>query len=195
MRRRSQKVALSILGATAFTLAGCSAEEQIDAQAFPDLPSCVEAAESDGLFSVEECRTAVAEAQTLHVESAPRYDSLTVCEEQHGAGACGSEETQAAGGSGGIFMPLLAGYLMGSMMSRGMGGMAASQPMYRTANGRFTNAAGTSTFGGNSGKAQLGAGQFNRPPATQGRAPMTRAMAASRGGFGGAGTARGSYGG
>ena len=194
MRRRSKKVALSIVGATAFTLAGC-AEEQIDAQAYPDLPSCVAAANSDGLFSVEECRTAVAEAQTLHVESAPRYDSLTVCEEQHGAGACGSEEAAAQGGSSGIFMPLLAGYLMGSMMGRGAGGMAASQPMYRTANGRFTNAAGTSVFGGNSGKAKLGAGQFARPPATRGLAPMTRAMAASRGGFGRTGTGSASRGG
>lgn len=194
MRRRSKKVALSIVGATAFTLAGC-AEEQIDAQAYPDLPSCVAAANSGGLFSVEECRTAVAEAQTLHVEAAPRYDSLTVCEEQHGAGACGSEEAVAEGGSSGIFMPLLAGYLMGSMMGRGMGGMAASQPMYRTANGRFTNATGTSVFGGNSGQAKLNAGQFARPPATQGRAPMTRAMAASRGGFGRAGSGRASYGG
>jgi len=194
MRPRSKKVALSILGATAFALAGC-AEDQIDAQAYPDLPSCVEAADSGGLFSVEQCRTAVAEAQQLHVESAPRYDSLTVCEETHGAGACGSEETQAQGGSSGIFMPLLAGYLMGSMMSRGMGGMAASQPMYRTANGRFTNATGTSSFGGNTGKAQLGAGQFARPPATRGRPPMSRSMAASRGGFGKTGAARGSYGG
>jgi len=193
MRRRSKKVALSIVGATAFTLAGC-AEEQIDAQAYPDLPACVAAANSGGLFSVEECRTAVAEAQTLHVEAAPRYDSLTVCEEQHGAGACGSEAAAAEGGSGSIFMPLLAGYLIGNMM-RGTGGMAASQPMYRTANGRFTNATGSSVFGGNAGKATLGAGQFARPPATRGRAPMTRAMAASRGGFGKSGTSRGSYGG
>lgn len=194
MRPRSKKVAVSILGATAFTLAGC-AEEQIDAQAFPDLPSCVEAAESDGLFSAEECRLAVAEAQQLHVEAAPRYDSLTVCEEQHGEGACGSEDAVAQGGSGGIFMPLLAGYLMGNMMSRGMGGTAAAQPMYRTANGRFTNATGSSVFGGNTGKAQLGAAQFARPPVTRGRAPMTRATVASRGGFGTSSTQRRSSGG
>ena len=192
MRRRSKKVALSILGATAFTLAGC-AEEQIDAQAFPDLPSCVKAAESDGLFSVEECRAAVAEAQTLHVESAPRYDSLTVCEEQHGQGACGSEASATEAGSGGIFMPLLAGYLIGNMM-RGSGGMAASQPMYRTANGRFATPGGT-PYSGNSGRGTLGAGQFAKPPVTQGRAPMSRATVASRGGFGNSNTGRRSYGG
>jgi uncharacterized protein YgiB involved in biofilm formation len=192
MRRRSKKVALSIVGATAFTLAGC-AEEQIDAQAFPDLPSCVKAAESEGLFSTEECRLAVAEAQTLHVESAPRYDSLTVCEEQHGKGACGTEQAAAEGGSGSIFMPLLAGYLIGNMM-RGTGGLAASQPMYRTAGGRFATPGGT-TYSGNSGRGQLGAGQFARPPATRGLAPMTRATVASRGGFGRSNTGRRSYGG
>ncbi len=184
MRPRSKHVALTILGATAFTLAGCQQEADVEAQAYPSLQACLDAADRGGLFDESQCRIAVAEAQELHVEAAPRYDSLAVCEEQHGAGACGSEEEMVAqGGSGGVFMPLLAGYLMGSMMGR-TAGMAAAQPMYRTANGRFTNAAGTSVFGGNAGRASLSPRQFSRPPVTQGRAPMTRAMVASRGGFG-----------
>ena len=192
MRKRSRTVALTILGAAAFTVAGCR-EEQVEAQAFPDMASCEAAAAKDGLFSVEECDKAFAEAEALHVESAPRYDSLQVCEEQHGEGNCGSEEQQvSSGGSGGIFMPLLAGYLIGNMLGRAGGGMAASQPMYRNAQGGFTNATGTTNFGSNAGRATMGTQNFTRPAATAGRAPMTRATAGSRGGFGGS---RSSFGG
>lgn len=191
MRKRSSTVALTILGAASFALAGCK-EEQVDAQAFPDLASCQAAATDGGLFTADQCQQAFADAETLHVEAAPRYESLAVCEEQHGEGNCGSEAEQVQnGGSGSIFMPLLAGYLIGSMLGRAGGGMAASQPMYRNASGGFTNAARTSSFSANQGRATMGAQQFTRPAATAGKAPMTRAGAASRGGFGGTGGSRG----
>ncbi|WP_376873716.1 DUF1190 domain-containing protein [Albirhodobacter sp. R86504] len=193
MTKRSKRVAIAILGAAAFTLAGCQ-EEQVDAQAFPDLKSCTEAASKGGLFSVEDCRTSFAEAETLHVEAAPRYDSVEVCEEQHGEGACGTEAAAQQGGSGSIFMPLLAGYLIGNMLG-GRSGMAGAQPLYKTPDGKFTNAARTSTYSSNSGAAKLGASQFTRPAATAGKAPMTKATAASRGGFGKAGGTRTGFGG
>ena len=193
MRKRSRTVALAIVCAASFTLAGCR-DEQVDAQAFPDLESCKSAAVAGGLFSSAECDTAFAEAEALHVEAAPRYDSLAVCEEQHGEGACGSEEQVAERGSGSIFMPLLAGYLIGNMMGGGRG-MAAAQPLYRSADGRFTNATGSSTYSSNSGRAKMGSSMFARPPSTVGKAPMTRASVASRGGFGSTGGSRSSFGG
>lgn len=192
MIKRSRTVAITILGAAAFTLAGCQ-EEQVDAAAFPDLKSCENAAQNGGTFSVQECDAAFAEATALHVEAAPRYDSIAVCEEQHGEGACGSEATATQGGSGSIFMPLMMGYLIGNMMS-GRSGVAASQPLYKTPNGKFTNAAGSSTFSSNAGAAKLGTSQFARPTATVGKAPMSRATALSRGGFGSAGASRTGFG-
>lgn len=195
MAKRSGHVALAIMGAAAFALAGCR-EEVVDAQAFPDLQSCQAAASNGGLFSASDCDLAFAEAEALHVEAAPRYDSVEVCEEQHGVGACGSEDQVASSGSGSIFMPLLAGYLIGNMLGgRGAaagaagGTTAASQPLYKTADGRFTNATGASTYSSNTGKASLSASQFARPPATVGQAPMTKTTAASRGGFGASGAA------
>lgn len=188
MRKRSRTVALSILGAASFAIAGCR-EEQVEAQAFPDLASCKAAAAEGGLFTAQECEQTFAEAEQLHVESAPRYDSLQVCEEQHGVGNCGSEDQQVQnGGSGSIFMPLLAGYLIGSML--GGGGLSRAQPMYRTPQGGYTNAARTSTFSSNTGRAALSSNQFARPAQTMGQAPMTRATAASRGGFGSTGGSR-----
>ena len=127
MRTRSRTVALTILGAAAFTVAGCR-DEQVEAQAFPDLASCQAAAVNGGLVTADQCSQAFAEAEALHVEAAPRYDSLAVCEEQHGAGNCGSEDQQVSqGGSGSIFMPLLAGYLIGSMLGRAGGGTNRSR--------------------------------------------------------------------
>lgn len=193
MTKRSNRVAIGILGAAAFTLAGCR-EEQVDAAAFPDLQSCTSDASSGGMFSVQDCEAAFADAQTLHVEAAPRYDSFEVCEEQHGAGACGTEETVAQGGSSSIFMPLLAGYLIGNMLG-GRSGMSAGQPLYKTANGRFTNAAGSSTYSSNKGAAKLGTSQFTRPTSTVGKPPMSRAAANSRGGFGKSGGGRTGFGG
>ncbi len=193
MTKRSNRVAIAILGAAAFTLAGCR-DEKVDAEAFPDLQSCTDAAARGGQFSAQDCETAFAEAETLHAEAAPRYDSLEVCEEQHGVGACGTEAGMTQGGSGGIFMPLLAGYLIGNMLG-GRSGMSAAQPLYKTSDGRFTNAARSTTYSTNSGAAKLSTSQFTRPATTAGKAPMTRATATSRGGFGRAGGVRSGFGG
>ncbi|MBW4983806.1 DUF1190 domain-containing protein [Mameliella sp. CS4] len=182
MSKRSKRVAIAIVGAAAFTLAGCK-EEQVDASAFPDLKTCKDEALRGGMFSAQDCEIQFTQAQALHVEAAPRYDSREVCEELHGPGACGTEAAVTEGGSGSIFMPLLAGYLIGNMMS-GRSGMAAAQPLYRTQDGRFTNAAGTSVFSGNRGATKLGTSQFTRPASTIGTKPMSRATAISRGGFG-----------
>lgn len=190
MIKRSRHVAITILGAAAFTLAGCQ-EEEVDAAAFPDLKSCTAAAQSGGMFSAQDCDVAFREAASLHVEAAPRYDSLAVCEEQHGEGACSTEETATQGGSGSIFMPLMMGYLIGNMLN---GRAGVSQPLYKTPDGQYTNAARSSTFSNNSGSGKLSSAQFARPAATVGQPPMSRATALSRGGFGGVAAGRTSSG-
>lgn len=197
MRKRSSRVALCLFGAAAFALSGCI-EEEVDAAAFPDLATCKAAAQSGSSFgetalTVADCETAFAEALAIHTQSAPRYDSLQVCEEQHGEGACGSEEqvTGSSSGMGGIIMPLLAGYLIGNMLNRGG---AAAQPLYRSGSGGFTNAAGTASYASNAGRGKLSAAQFDRPASTIGKAPMTAATVRSRGGFGTSAASR-TYGG
>jgi hypothetical protein len=69
------------------------------------------------------------------------------------------------------------------------------QPLYKTIDGKFTNATGSSTYASKIGTGKLAAPQFAKPPATLGKAPMTKATVASRGDFGGAATARTSTGG
>ncbi|PRY88763.1 DUF1190 domain-containing protein [Donghicola tyrosinivorans] len=191
MTKRSKTVALAIVGAASFSLAACR-EEAVDAQAFPDLQSCVAAVGPTSLFSEQDCQTAFNDAQALNAETAPRYDSLEVCEEQYGEGNCGSEAQAVTGGSGSIFMPLLAGYLMGNLLGGGRG--IGAQPLYRTSDGRFTTPNGGATYSNNTGKAKLNASTFNKAPTTFGKAPMTKATATSRGGFGTSSTSTRSFG-
>ncbi|KAA8608851.1 hypothetical protein AL036_05400 [Salipiger aestuarii] len=180
MTKRSRTAALAIVGAASFALAGCR-EDPVDARAFPDLQSCQASVGPDSLFSRQDCETAFAEAQTLHAETAPRYDSREVCEEQYGAGNCDTEAQATGGGSGSIFMPLIAGYLIGNMLGgRGIG----AQPMYRGADGRFTTPGGGTSYANNTGRAKLTPQAFAKAPVTAGKPPMSRATAASRGGFG-----------
>lgn len=187
-RKRSRTVAVGILGAASFALAGCR-DEQVTAQAFPDLQSCRDASIASAEMSASDCDAAFAQAQELHVQSAPRYDSRELCEEEHGEGSCGTEAQAAGGGSGSIFMPLMMGYLLGNMMS-GRSGFAASQPLYRNGQGGFTNASGSSTFSTNAGRGNMSSSQFRTPPTTVGKAPLTPATVSSRGGFGGSGGSR-----
>ena len=194
MRKRSAHVSLAILGATAFGLAGCESQET-DARAFPDEASCVAAAKEGSLFFNEtDCVEAFAAAEENHLETAPRYDSLAVCEEQHGEGNCGGDPAAAQqGGGGSIFMPLMMGYLIGSALSGNRGVM--SQPLSRTANGGFATPSGDTRLGSNTGAGKAPANAFNRAPTTMGQPPMSRATVAQRGGFGSTAAARGGYGG
>ena len=199
MKKRSSHVALCIVGAAAFALSGCK-EDEMEARAFADLQSCKAQAGAD-TTAVAECVTAFEAAKAIHVESAPRYDSIEVCESEHGQGACGTEAqatgdapaatTQPTGGGSSIFMPLLAGYLIGKAMGGGLGGQAAAQPLYKSSKGGFTNATGSSTYSSNTGRTTLGAQHFTKPPATIGQAPMTKATVAAKGGFGSSGSSRG----
>ncbi|MDH2326664.1 DUF1190 domain-containing protein [Cereibacter sp. SYSU M97828] len=186
MRKRSRSVALALVGAAAFTLSACR-EEESDVTSFPDLASCKAQADAGSLaFTAEDCAEAFAQAEADHLATAPRYDSQQVCEEQHGVGNCGTDAVQQPGG-GFSFLPLIAGYMIGSMMSGGRG--FASQPLVNTANGRFATPGGTSITT-NNGAGKLNAAAFNKAPTTVGKPPMSRADVASRGGFGATSAAR-----
>lgn len=195
-RKRSRHVALALAGTAMLALAACE-DDKVDAQAFPDLDSCLAAAQSNGLwFTADDCRTQFAAAQQELIETAPRYESRELCEQEHGAGACGADPAAPAAqqqqGGGFSFMPLLVGYMMGSMLSRGGG--VFSQPMVKTPGG-FSTPSGNQTFASNTGAGKVPGATFNRAPSTIGKAPMTRAQVAQRGGFGAGATARTATGG
>lgn len=186
--KRSRTVSLGILGAAAFGLAACQQEEQTEAAAFPDEKSCIAAADQNGWFSREDCATTFAEAKALHAQTAPRYESRELCEQEHGPEACAGDPAAATGSGGGsIFMPLLAGYLIGQALG---GGRAMAQPVVPKAGGGFATPTGGTQLSRLNSTGKMGATAFTKGPTTAGQPPMSRAAVASRGGFGGSAAAR-----
>jgi uncharacterized protein YgiB involved in biofilm formation len=185
--KRSRVVSLGILGAAAFGLAACQSEEQTDAAAFPDVESCMAAAAQSGWFTREDCDATFAEAKALHEETAPRYESRELCEQEHGAGACGGDTVAGSGGGGGIFMPLLAGYLIGQALG---GGRAMAQPVVPKAGGGFATPSGGTQLSRLNTTGKMATGAFAKAPTTVGQPPMSRAAVANRGGFGGSAATR-----
>ncbi|MFT6532479.1 MAG: hypothetical protein ACJASC_002030 [Limimaricola cinnabarinus] len=186
-RKRSRHVRLALVGATAFTLAACR-DEDVPSAAFPTLNACLEAAAGPGTWVTEEsCESGFGEALEAHVETAPRYDDQALCEAEHG-GECLVEERPGGGGS--VFLPLMAGYLLGNMLG---GRGARAQPFYGRSSGGFATPGGT-VLNRASGSTTLSPNAYNAGPSTRTAAPMTRATVGRTGGFGAARTATGARG-
>jgi uncharacterized protein YgiB involved in biofilm formation len=183
--KRSRNVALVLMGALAFSTSGCG-EEKTEAAAFSDLESCLDAVQPQGWFTAEDCTQTFAEAKILHDETAPRYESLALCEAEHGPAACAGEQV-SSGGGGGIFMPLLAGYMIGQAFG---GGRAIAQPMVKNAGGGFSTPDGGTRITNLNTRGQVNAAAFTKAPVTKGLAPMTKTQVQSRGGFGGSAAGR-----
>ncbi|PRD15813.1 DUF1190 family protein [Pantoea coffeiphila] len=102
----------------------------------------------------EQCTVAFNKAKEEAVKTAPKYASREDCVAEFGEGQCQQAPAQAGvttnaenQSSGSFWMPLMAGYMMGRMMS---GGMGQQQPLFSSknpaspANGKFVDAAGKS---------------------------------------------------
>lgn len=193
-RKRGRRVALVLAGTATLALSACK-DDQVDAQSFPDLESCISASKQNALwFTEDDCRKNFAAAEQEYLETAPRYASRELCEQEHGAGNCGGDPVaQQQGGGGFSFMPLFMGYMLGSMLGRGGG--VFSQPMVRTADGRYATPKGDQSFATNRGSGRVPAQSFQRAPSTLGKPPMSATQVNQRGGFGASATARPSAGG
>ena len=87
----SRLVLAGISGAALVALAACQ-EERREAQVFETEAACKDAAtEMQSWWTEEGCAQAFAQAQDRHLNNAPRYDALEVCEAEHGEGACGED--------------------------------------------------------------------------------------------------------
>ena len=166
--KRSRSVTLALMGASAFTLAAC--DDPQDVAIFETVEQC---AQHSG-FTQEYCETNLAQARDEHVRVAPKYTSVTDCEADFGSRQCETAPQRTSDG-GSVFMPLMMGYMMGSMMS-GRGGMA-SQPLYRARDDSKTFRTGDNrTVTGKTGTTKV-SGALARPA-------RTKTTTVRRGGFG-----------
>jgi uncharacterized protein YgiB involved in biofilm formation len=177
--KRSKSVKLVAMGTGLLLVAACE-ETKVDTAMFESVQQC------KGLgFTEQECVANYEAAQKMHVDVAPKYTSRTDCEADFGAEKCQvAPQKTTTGGS--VFMPLMAGYMMGSMLSGG----ARTQPLYRSRDDRTNfRTADNRKVGSTVGRAQIS------KSAT--KAPSVKTRTVSRGGFGSAAraTSRRSFGG
>jgi uncharacterized protein YgiB involved in biofilm formation len=142
------------------------ANEGVDALTYSDLNACKAADQVPDA----DCDTGWQTAQNDHVANGPRFNEKAACEAEYGEGNC---ETRASSGGGSFFMPLLAGMVLGQVLSPGRGYGYSGTGLYRDRYGRF----GTpySRYGG---------GGLYRSPTT-GRLQVGRNALAPSAGYGG----------
>ncbi|WP_417514981.1 DUF1190 domain-containing protein [Minwuia sp.] len=179
--KRSRQIALITMGAAGLTLTACE-EQQVTTQIYETVQQCTTA----GVFSEEQCVADFAQAEQLHAEVAPKYLNKADCEADFGAQQCETAPYETASG-GSVFMPLMVGYMMGSMLS-GSARSAATQPLYRSGDDRNGFRTGSNVKVGNA----VGAATIPKSAAAR---PAANMRPTPRGGFGASARAFGSAGG
>ncbi len=155
--KRSTSVRLTLMGAaTATSLAACDGEPPAPPAAFTTVQDC-----ALGGFPNAECQTAYDDAQKAHLANAPRFASLEECRKAVDVDNCVETPVRTADGrTSNVFMPLMAGYLIGNLLNQrqippqqqqqsssgysGGGGGGRGAPLYRS-----REYAGTFRDGGN----------------------------------------------
>ncbi|WP_374304547.1 DUF1190 domain-containing protein [Ferrovibrio sp.] len=194
--RKSRVIRLALLGTVGLVgLAGCDDSDPLAGHdVLRDQKECASRPDPDG------CRIALADARAQHVQTAPRFTSREECETQFGLGNCGTPQQilsandafstaqpagdpsqpapqpqQQAQSSGGVFMPMLMGYMIGRSLAGPSPWSApgAAQPLYRDP--------GNTAYTGSKPLGQLSANRFPD-------APKAAPGYVSRGGFGRTGT-------
>ena len=174
-RRNSISLAL-LIGVSAFALSACE-EPKVDAAVFESVKQCID---YPGVLK-EQCEQSFKEAKGQHAAVAPKYASQADCQADFGAGKCEKAPYQTTGG-GSVFMPLMMGYMMGSMLG---GRRMGSQPLYRSSkspNGFRT--ADNRGVGSKIGATKVASSATSRP--------SFKSSTQSRGGFGTSGRRFGS---
>jgi uncharacterized protein YgiB involved in biofilm formation len=103
--KKSRAIRLVLLGSTGLTLAACGQSPPSDATFFSKVEDCIP------VKGEAACRDGFAKSEASWAEEAPRFNQKEQCEAEFGAGNC--ETREARTGSGGFFLPMMMGYMMG----------------------------------------------------------------------------------
>lgn len=165
--KRSSSIALVMIGTSAIALSACD-DNDVEAEIYSSLGECVQQSE----MTDSDCRHGYLDARRQHADVAPKFASKQECEAAFGAGNCESAPQQSSGGS--LFMPLMMGYMLGSMTSAGH---VTPQPLYRTAGDPQTfRTADNKSVGRSTGVVRVASAAASQP--------STKTTTVSRGGFG-----------
>ena len=185
--KRSRTTALLLMSTAPLLFTACQKEESVQVQ--EGLYTSVEAC-SEATGNPSSCREAFATAQKQSADAAPKYASKEECAKEYPAEQCVQQHTTA----GTSFIgPMMMGFFMSQMLNGSRAGAVAAQPAFKDkANGWAKPAATPGGSGGLNTGSRIGAGKAGLAPVS---AEPTRAVTASRGGFGGRSGGRTSVGG
>ena len=190
--KRSKALSLILMGSLTVGTAGCGTDRADEAMyTFTSLDECY----SSAIFSEAECKDLARSA----LAETPKFSSREDCEAQFGEGACEGQPAKTAAGSdgstvqqhsGGMWMPMMMGFMAGRFLSGG-GMMQGSQGLYRdpAANpqqGRsFKTAGGESVKPGPGGKVSNPTPRMTQAMSHQAKPVVGRSGSGARGGFSG----------
>jgi len=177
MRKRSGPLTLLLMASTAITLSGCGDDPQTEGHVYRNLEACI----ADGSFTEADCKAGYEEATRQNEETAPRYDSRALCEQQHGFGNC-AEPTHHRRGS--FWTPFIAGYFVSQLIDgRPLGGWGnRTRPVYNGSDGYWYTADGSALYRTRSGRVSVSERSMSARPKPA--KVQTRTTVAARGGFG-----------
>jgi uncharacterized protein YgiB involved in biofilm formation len=189
IRRRSAAVSLSAVVLTGGLMACEPKPAEQPMKVFASASDCATAGQDWNT-----CNTQSAAAQAEHEKTAPRFANREDCIAQTG-GECQENQRLGTGGHS-VFLPIMAGFMMGQMMNRGFVG----HPVYNGRDGLYSG--NTRVYqpdqrngGGGSGGASNARSlpkQISAPVDSRGE--ISRSGSARRGGFGRASGFRGGAG-
>ena len=178
MKRRIS-VPISLLASVSMiALTACKEEPKVEASVYETVEQC----KKDSVVSADQCEINFKEALSQHAAVAPKYASKADCQADFGANRCEKAPYQTSSG-GSVFMPLMMGYMMGSMI----GGRRSmiSQPLYRSAaKPNIFRTADNRSAGKATGRTQIARSVTSQP--------TFKSRTQSRGGFGSSGRRFGS---
>ncbi|MEC9470520.1 MAG: DUF1190 domain-containing protein, partial [Pseudomonadota bacterium] len=108
--KRSKSIKLVVMATTTVTIAGCSDEPTLDGRVYKTEAECV----ADSYVPDEVCVEAITAGKTIHKASGPRYDTVNLCNEQHGNNVCAYDS--ATDGSS-YYTPFPAGYFLAGALT------------------------------------------------------------------------------
>ncbi len=169
MKRWNSTSIVGLVGISAIVLAACE-EPKVEGAIFNNLQQCID----DRGIPKDQCEKSYTEAQNQHASVAPKYSSEQDCQADFGAGKCERAPYRSSSG-GSIFMPMMAGYMMGSFLGRRSS--VYSQPLYRSARDPKTyRTADNRSAGATTGRTQIARSATSRP--------SVKSSTIRRGGFG-----------
>ncbi len=170
--RRSTSLKLVLMASGAVVVNGCDwFDPQTEGKVYRTVEQCI----NEGLFNLSECDESFREASRTHQMSAPRYDSATLCQNQHGVGNCEARES--------YWRPFMTAFFISSLIDTASRRDDRTRPLYTSAVG------GLYTSDGYGLRRDPGTGNHKVSTSTYKSAPkvakvQTRTTVAARGGFG-----------